>query len=75
MSEEWVELKLDSKRKVVLPRREMVNLAQRVFPACWLPTVRVESISPRDLKPDPDARSKWQQEIFIRRATRFKATW
>ncbi len=30
MSEEWVELKLDNKRKVVMSRREMVNLAQRV---------------------------------------------
>jgi len=25
------------------------------------------------LNPDPDARSKWQQQIFLRRAARFKA--
>ena|SRR5882762_388156 len=30
-------------------------------------------MSPRDLKPDPDARCKWQQQIFLRRAARFKA--
>src|SRR5882672_10866301 len=30
MKEEWVELKLDSKRKVIMPKREMVNLAHRV---------------------------------------------
>ena len=30
MSEEWVELKLDSKRKVIMPRRELTNLAQRI---------------------------------------------
>ena len=35
--------------------------------------VQVESISPHDLNPDPDARSKWQQQIFLRRAARFKA--
>lgn len=38
-----------------------------------IPTVQIESISPRDLKPDPDARCKWQQQIFTRRAARFKA--
>jgi len=27
---------------------------------------------PRDLKPDPDARSKSRQQIFMRRAARFK---
>jgi hypothetical protein len=30
MSEEWVELKLDSRRKIVMPRRELTNLAQRI---------------------------------------------
>ncbi len=39
-----------------------------------MPTVEPEAISPRDLKPgDPDARSKWQQQIFLRGAARFKA--
>jgi hypothetical protein len=28
--EEWVELRLTPRRKVIMPRREMVNLAQRV---------------------------------------------
>jgi hypothetical protein len=37
-----------------------------------MPTVQPESISPRDLNPDPDARRKWQQQIFIQRAARFK---
>jgi hypothetical protein len=36
-------------------------------------TAPIESISPRDLKPDPDARSKSQRQIFMRRAARFKA--
>jgi hypothetical protein len=30
MSEEWVELTLDRKRKVVMPRRELTNLAHRI---------------------------------------------
>jgi hypothetical protein len=38
-----------------------------------IPTVRVETISPRDPNPDPEASLKWQQQIFIRRAARFKA--
>jgi len=37
------------------------------------PTVQPESISPPDLNPDPDARSKWQQQILLNRAARFKA--
>src|SRR5260370_41846901 len=37
-----------------------------------VPTVQVESISPRELNPDPDAQRKWQQQIFLRRAARFK---
>jgi hypothetical protein len=37
-------------------------------PESGIPTVQPESISPRDLNPDPDARSKWQQKIFLRRA-------
>jgi len=40
--------------------------------SCGIPTVQVESISPRDLSPDPDAGSKWQRQIFIRWAARFK---
>jgi hypothetical protein len=35
-------------------------------------TVLVESISPRVPNPEPYARAKWQQQIFIRRAARFK---
>jgi hypothetical protein len=41
-------------------------------PEPGIPTVQPELISPRDLNPDPDARSKWQQQIFIRRAQRFR---
>jgi hypothetical protein len=41
-------------------------------PEPGIPTVQTESISPRDPNPDPDARLKWQQQIFIRRAARFK---
>jgi len=36
-------------------------------------TVQVESISPPDPNPEPYARSKFQQQIFLRRAARFKA--
>ena len=42
-------------------------------PEAGIPTIQTESISPRDPNPDPDARLKWQQQIFIRRAARFKA--
>jgi hypothetical protein len=42
-------------------------------PEPGIPTVQIESISPRDLKPDADARSKSQRQIFMRRAVRFKA--
>jgi hypothetical protein len=38
-----------------------------------IPTVQPESISPRDLNPDPDSRSKCQQQIFLRRTARFRA--
>jgi len=38
-----------------------------------IPSVEVLSISPRDPRPNPDARIEWQQQIFIRRAARFKA--
>jgi hypothetical protein len=38
-----------------------------------IPTVQPESISPRDPNPEPYARAKWQQQIFLRRAARFKA--
>jgi hypothetical protein len=38
-----------------------------------IPTVEALSISPRDPNPEPYARAKWQQQIFIRRAARFKA--
>ncbi len=38
-----------------------------------IPTVQPEAISPRELNPDPDARRKWQQQILLRRAARFKA--
>jgi hypothetical protein len=37
------------------------------------PTVQVESISAPDPNPEPYARAKWQQQIFLRRAARFKA--
>ena len=42
-------------------------------PNLGMPTVQPELISPRDLKPDPNARSKSQRQIFMRRAARFKA--
>src|SRR2546430_16765742 len=32
-----------------------------------MPTVEPELISPRDLNPEPYARAKWQQQIFLRR--------
>ena len=41
-------------------------------PAPDLATVQPESISPRDPKPDPDARIHWHQEIFLKRAARFR---
>lgn len=37
-----------------------------------LPSVQPLSISRRDPNPDPDANIKWRQNIFIRRAARFK---
>jgi len=42
-------------------------------PDASVPTVQVESVSLRDPNPEPYARSKWQQRIFLRRAARFKA--
>src|SRR6266849_4300523 len=36
-------------------------------------TVRVESVSPPDPNAEPNARQRWQQQIFLRRAARFKA--
>jgi len=41
-------------------------------PEPGIPSIEVLSISPRDPNPDPDASIKWRQEIFLRRATRFK---
>jgi hypothetical protein len=38
-----------------------------------IPTVQVESISPPDPYPAPNARQRWQNKIFIRRAARLKA--
>src|SRR6266566_1896468 len=40
-------------------------------PEPGIPTVQIESISPRDLNPDSDARSKSQRQISMRRAARF----
>ena len=41
-------------------------------PEPGIPSIEVLSISPRDPNPDPAASIKWRQEIFLRRATRFK---
>ena len=45
----------------------------RQAPEPGIPSVEVLSISQRDPNSDPDASIKWLQEIFIRRAARFKA--
>jgi hypothetical protein len=42
-------------------------------PEPGIPTVQVESISPRDPNPNQNAAIEWHQQIFIRRAARFKA--
>jgi|SRR5437773_8254131 len=72
-------LHLCSKVKIACPCGELTELyaclLDRILqaPGLDVPTVQVESISPRDLNPDPGARSKWQQQIFLRRVARFKA--
>jgi hypothetical protein len=35
-------------------------------------TVAVNSISPRDLNPNPNARMEWQREVFQRKTHRYK---
>jgi hypothetical protein len=40
-------------------------------PDTSVPTVRVESISPRDANPNPDARIEYLREIFRNRAAHF----
>jgi hypothetical protein len=56
MSEEWVELKLDSKRTVVMPRRELTNLAQRIS--------RVFA-SARPVKPPIDVNPKTGRSVKV----------
>ena len=41
-------------------------------PEPGIPSIEAMSISPRDPSPDPNASIKWRQEIFLRRAARFK---
>ena len=42
-------------------------------PEPGIPTIEVLEISPPDLNPPANIRITWLQEIFIRRAARFKA--
>src|SRR5467141_395405 len=42
---------------------------------CPLSTVQVESISPRDLNPDPKARSNYWQMVWSCREARYRATY
>ena len=71
-------LHLCSKVKIACPCGELTELyaflLDRILqaPEPDIPTVRVESISPPE-NPEPNARQRWQQQIFIRRAARFKA--
>ncbi len=68
-----------SKIKIVCQCGELAELyaflLDRILqaPDSTMPTVQVASISPRDPNPEPYARAKWQQGIFLRRAARFKA--
>jgi len=70
---------LRSKIKIVCPCGEMTELyaflLDRILqaPDSTMPTVQVESVSSRDPSPEPYARAKWQQGIFLRRAARFEA--
>lgn len=41
-------------------------------PERGIQSIEVLAISPRDPSPDPGAGIKWRQEIFVRRAARFK---
>jgi hypothetical protein len=73
-------LHLCSKIKIICPGcGELTELyaflLNRILqaPEPGIPTVQVESISPRDPNPEPYARCKWQQQIFLRRAARYKA--
>ena len=68
-----------SKIKIQCPNcgevREPYNFLLEIIsqvPEPGIPTVEVLAISPRDPHPDPDASIKWRQEIFLRRAARFK---
>lgn len=70
----------DSKIKIKCPNCGEVSepyaflfAVVRSAPNPSTPTVEPLEISPRDPNPDPDASIKWQQNIFIRRAARFKA--
>ncbi len=59
-----------------VPTTRTANLdpgMKREPPNPEIPTVQPESISPPAPNPDPDARSKFQWQIFIRRTARFKA--
>src|SRR6266705_4394190 len=51
--------------------RHLARIMQPPEPG--IPSVEPLSISPRDPSPDPDASIKWLQDIFTRRAARFKA--
>jgi len=42
-------------------------------PETGIPSVEVLSISPRDPNPDANARSKFWQQVWTRRAARYKA--
>jgi hypothetical protein len=71
-------LRQSSKIKVTCPQckepKELyVFLLDRIMraPEAGGPTVEPESISAPDPKPDPDAKVRCQQEIFLKRATRF----
>lgn len=70
----------DSKIKIECPNCHEVNepyafllAVVRSAPNPNTPTVQPLTISERDPNPDPDASVKWQQQIFMRRAARFKA--
>src|SRR6266567_1218460 len=71
-------LHLCSKIKVMCPAcgeltELYVFLLDKILqaPGPDVPTVQVEAISPPDPNPEPNARQRWQQQIFIRRAARF----
>jgi hypothetical protein len=72
-------LHLCSKIKIVCPCGELTELYALLLdqilqaPDPSIPTVQVESTSRRNRSPEPYARARWQRQIFIRRAERFKA--